>query len=448
MQTSGWKGAAWHLLLLLFMPAFFLAAALPSRRRKTLFWGPEPVIGYRDWSSAVKRLGHASKTLMSGFYSINKESDFDLYYTSFVPRFLPHAVRFALGSCLALIHVLRRGRIVHMSFLGFILGRSPFWRFEKALFRLAGIKTVLLPFGGDVYQYSTLADPTLRHGLLASYPLLARSEWLTARKVAFWSIHGDVVLASFMIDGIGRWDVTTPHIYIVDTERWQPKQTYSDSDGLTGAVRILHAPNHRGVKGTEFIIEAVEKLKSEGLKVELVLLEKVPNDQINKVMQDVDILAEQLVIVAYGINAMEGMASGLPVLANLDVEFYTRLFRRYAFLNQCPILSTTHETILENLRTMVRNPRLREQLGRAGRAYAERYHSFATAQYLFGSIYNRIIDGEEVDLINLYHPLLSPYVRSPLQPGHPLVENRLPDDWQGARPVDLDASASWGVTPL
>lgn len=430
MKANRWKAAAWHALLLLFMPAFFLAAALPGSRRTTLFWGPEPIIGYRDWSAAVKRLGHDSKTLMSGFYPINKEEDFDLYYTSFAPKALPGAVRFALGSCLALIHVLRRGRVVHMSFLGFILGRSPFWRLEKTLFRLAGIRTVLLPFGGDIYQYSTLADPTLRHGLIASYPMLARSEQLTAKKVAFWSAHGDVVLASFMIDGIGRWDVTTPHIYIVDTEKWQPKQAYSDADGANGTVRILHAPNHRGVKGTEFITAAVETLKAEGLKVELVLLEKVPNDQINSVMQDVDILAEQLVIIAYGLNAMEGMASGLPVLANLDVEFYTRLFRRYAYLNQCPILSTTHETVLDNLRVLVRNPALREQLGRAGRAYAERYHSFATAQYLFGSIYKRILDGEEVDLINLYHPLLSDYVGAPLQPDHPLVENRLPKDWE------------------
>ena len=40
------------------------------------------------------------------------------------------------------------------------------------------------------------------------------------------------------------------------------------------------------------------------------------------------------------------MASGLPVLANLDHEAYTTVFRRYAFLNECPILSSSPETSL------------------------------------------------------------------------------------------------------
>ena len=45
------------------------------------------------------------------------------------------------------------------------------------------------------------------------------------------------------------------------------------------------------------------------------------------------------------LSAVEGMASGLAVLSNLDDETHTRLFRRYSFLNECPILSTTPGTL-------------------------------------------------------------------------------------------------------
>ena len=227
--------------------------------------------------------------------------------------------------------------MVHTSFWGFSLGLSSWWRLERFFFRLAGLKVVIIGFGGDIYLYSTLADPSLRYGLLASYPHLALDEQLTAAKVHYWARNADCLLTGYMIDGIGRWDVTTNSVYIVDTSTWSAKTDYSTHDGLTGPVKILHAPNHRGFKGTEFIIDAVEQLRAEGLLVELVLVEKVPNHRIRELMQEVDILADQCIMTGYALNSMEGMASGLPVLANHEESFYTRVFRRYGFLNECPI---------------------------------------------------------------------------------------------------------------
>jgi hypothetical protein len=115
-------------------------------------------------------------------------------------------------------------------------------------------------------------------------------------------------------------------------------------------------------------------------------------------------------------------------MANLDHEAYTRLFRRYAFLNECPVLSTAPETLVDHLRLLVTRPELREALGRAGRHYAEKYHSNEAAQFLFGSIYDKILHGRDVDLINLYHPLTSEWVRGRPKVEHPLVENRWPGD--------------------
>jgi glycosyltransferase involved in cell wall biosynthesis len=158
------------------------------------------------------------------------------------------------------------------------------------------------------------------------------------------------------------------------------------------------------------------------------MLEGVPNSEVRAAMQSVDILAEQFLATGYALSGIEGLASGLPVLANLEHEAYTRVFRRYGFLNECPILSTTPETLTDNLRLLIRNPKLREELGRAGRAYAEKYHSYAMAQYMFGAVYYRILEGKDVDLINLFHPLKSEYNRRTPRISHPLVENRLPPD--------------------
>jgi glycosyltransferase involved in cell wall biosynthesis len=271
-----------------------------------------------------------------------------------------------------------------------------------------------------------IPDLTVRHALMLSYPAAGRDEQRVAGHVRYWIRHADVVVLGFVSEGIGRWDVVQGSKACIDINQWRARLAYAENDGKNGTVRVLHAPNHRGAKGTEFLIRAVERLKEEGLAVELLLVEKKQNQEVRALMQQVDILADQLVLPGYGMAAIEGMASGLPVISNLELDSYTRIFRRYSFLNECPILAASPETIERNLRTLVRNPSLRRELGRAGRAYVEKYHSYATAQHLFGAIYRKLLDGEDVDLMNLFHPLKSSYNRATPEVVHPLVESRLP----------------------
>ncbi|HEY0027530.1 MAG TPA: hypothetical protein VGC35_06650, partial [Allosphingosinicella sp.] len=317
-----------------FLPLYLLAALLPARRTK-LIWGTTPIISNKYWAQALKAGGHDSITLMEGWFkSVNSRADFDLYFEDLPPAFLPHRVKVALGTCLALFYALRRARAVHISFHGFALTGTWLWRIEAPLFRLAGVKVIVLPFGGDFYRYSKLIDTSLRYGLLASYPQLQRREAIIEKRVAYWSKRADAVVAGFQVDGLGRWDVTLPQMFTIDTAQWHGKTAYSPHDGRSGPVKVLHTPNHRGFKGTEFLIDAVERLRGEGLQIDLVLLEQVPNAEVRRVMQEVDILGEQFIFTGYALSGIEGMASGLPVMANLEHEAYTRVFRRYAFLDE------------------------------------------------------------------------------------------------------------------
>jgi hypothetical protein len=429
LKAAFWKTLVYNGVVGLFLPLFLLAALLPRGKRELLVWGSTPLISNKYWARAMAETGRPTMTIMANLYAINRPEDFDRYFADFAPAFLPGPVRYALGSCLALLFVLRKAAVLHTSYWGFAISLSAFWRLESRLLRLAGVKTVVLSFGGDGYIYSRVVDTSLRYGLLASYPGLARRERETRAKVEHWNRHADAVVVGLMIDGLGRWDVTTNQLFAIDTRAWSGKTDYSMHDGVTGPVRILHAPNHRGFKGTEFVVDAVERLKAEGLQVELVLLEKVPNEQVKAIMQTVDVHAEQFLATGYGINGIEGMASGLPVLANLEHEAYTRVYRRYGFLDECPVLSTTPETLADNLRILVRNPALRRQLGQACRAFAEKYHGFEMIQYLLGSIHAKLLDGKEVDLINLFHPLTSQFNRRLPRVNHPLVDSRLPAGW-------------------
>lgn len=396
-----------------------------------LMWGHVPIINNKYWSNALGDIGYKSDTLMNGFFNtINEKKDFDYYIDDIIKQYYGHFPALLIQNFKPFFvfdYVLKNYNILHLTCQGISLQNSPYNEAAIRVIKKFGIKTIVMPYGSDFQQYSRITHISFRHSLLINYPEAAKQEEVVAKDVNFWIKHADIFLSGVQVDAIGRWDLLPFNNVVVDTKTWHSRTNYSQSDGINEEVTIMHSPNHRGVKGTEFIVKAVDELKKEGYLINLLLVEKVQNSEVRRLMQEkADILASQLIYGVYALSAMEGMSSGIPVLTNLSYEPYTRVFRRYSYLNECPILSTTPENIKENLKILVTNPQLREELGRAGRAYAEKYHSYETAQYMFGKIYDKIWYGKDVDLMNMFHPLMpDSYNNSKPLVKHPLVENGL-----------------------
>lgn len=350
--------------------------------------------------------------MRSYYEAINTKTDFDKYFDDLLPRIL--RVKY-LNQVAHLFfvwyYVINNAKYFVMSYDGVVFHKY-FWKLEYLLFKLNGIKTIVIPYGDDVWMMSKIRDTSRTNSLLISYPHLVAKEKITTKKVFFWAKYADVVLSGFATNnGMPRWDIALLSFLQIDTREWVQKQHYSSNDGRNGEVKIIHTPNHRGCKGTEFLQVAVEELKQEGLLIELILMEKMKNTEVRRMMQEVDILAEQFIATNYALSAIEGLASGLPVLSNLEDESLVKMFRRYSFLNECPVLSTTPETLKNNLRLLITNPKLRYELGILGRQFAEKYHSYKMTKFLFTNIFDKL-SGKDVDLINLYHPLLSSYVKN------------------------------------
>ena len=140
----------------------------------------------------------------------------------------------------------------------------------------------------------------------------------------------------------------------------------------------------------------------------------------------IDILVEQLIATGYGLNGVEGMASGLPVVCNLEDEAYTLPARRWSFMGECPLVSSSPEDLIETLGKLIARPALRQELGSAGRRFAEKYHGLDAGQYFFGAIIDYCY-GRRESLMNLYHPLLTQHPRGLPKIEHPLRKNRIVD---------------------
>lgn len=402
------------------------------RRPRLLVFGSTPILNNRYWVEALREGGTPACSLMGEYYGrINRREDFDWYFTDLAPEWTMPGAERLLGPYHAFLFLLLCGRALHTSFDGGPLGWTPFAPVEPELLKAAGVRTVVIPYGSDGAIYGLVMDPSHRHALLASYPEGGRNEATVRAKVDRWCATADCVVASVhSFDGHGRWDVLPANSLAIDVRLWHPAPSRSAHDGTTGAVRVLHSPNHRGYKGTEFLVAAVEQLRAEGLQVELDLVEGVQNAEVRRRMQHADILAEQFIAPTYALSAVEGMASGLPVMANTGTEML-RVMRRFSWMEECPVLATSIEELVPHLRRLVTDPALRHALGRAGREYVLKYHDYGTARELFGAIH-ATLDGtwEGPRLIDLYHPLLGIRRQAP-RVAHPLRGGRLTDGAAG-----------------
>lgn len=410
----------------------------PSYQQKSLnssprlMWGHIPILNNKYWSQALQEAGFESKTLMYTFYeAINTKEDFDLYIDDIIQEkygHLPALITQNFKMALLFDYVLKNFNILHLTCHGTSLQSTPYSDAAVDVIKRFGIKTIVMPYGSDFQQYSKITNISFRHALLINYPEAAKKEAAIKQDVDFWTKHADIFLSGVQVDGLARWDLVPYNQVIVDTKTWKAKNSYLQKNGIDQKVTVVHTPNHRGVKGSEYLIKAVDELNAEGYLIELILVEKMQNSKVRELLQEkADILVSQLIYGVYALSAIEGMSCGLPVLTNLDFEPYAKAFRRYSYLNECPILSTTPENVKENLKIIVTNPQLREELGRAGRAYAEKYHSYETAQYTFGKIYDKIWYGKDIDLMNMFHPAMpDSYNNSKPLIEHPLEENKLP----------------------
>jgi glycosyltransferase involved in cell wall biosynthesis len=148
-------------------------------------------------------------------------------------------------------------------------------------------------------------------------------------------------------------------------------------------LKIVHAPNHRHYKGTDYLIETVGSLQREGLPLKLVMVEKIPNQEAMKIYEDADIIAEQFLIGWHGFMAIEAMALGKPVISYVRKKSY--------ILNsdECPIISANPDNLKEVIRDLSEDPYKRRELGKQGRAYVEKYFSLEAFSERLARLYQK-----------------------------------------------------------
>lgn len=140
-----------------------------------------------------------------------------------------------------------------------------------------------------------------------------------------------------------------------------------------GIPKIVHAPTSRAFKGTRYIIEAVEKLKTENVKFEFELVEGLTNQEALSRYYHADIIVSQVMCPSGGRLALEGLAMGKVVLSKMGFdEGYEEKFPQ-----PCPIVDVSPQTIYFKLKELINNHSERTRLANLGRRYIADYFDTA-----------------------------------------------------------------------
>jgi len=361
-----------------------------------IWHGPMPLHSIRYMVAADRAAGYPSRSVVltekQVKYDLVTRDDFDVVIRS-------DRISWYDLHWLALIDLLLHADIWSAHFDGLFFNAMDRRRNALAfrLIRACGIRIVVTAHGSDIVH---LGRPPTRYAWIErmqrDYPKwdFAEQTPISLVRIELFCRYADLVFPgdSIMARLVPRNDLLFK-VYPIDTNELRPAPAHAPAR----TVKIIHAPNHRLVKGTDFLLDAVERLRSRGFDCELALIEGVPRAKALQLYDAADVIADQFCMGGWAQFALEGMALGKPVLAYLDREH----LGDPAF--NLPVVNATPENLPEVLAAMIAVPELRTRIGVASRNAVERYQSISALAEVWDRIYSHVWHGLPLDLASTAH---------------------------------------------
>ncbi len=367
------------LILITFLARF-------SKRKIDVGLGPEPLINNVYHKRALKLKGYSAETFVNAVYYITSDFDVraDLLFRGYFAILRPYYLY---------VLTVFRYRCLYIYFNGGPLGFTSFlWRYEPFLYRLAGIRTVVMPYGGDVQDFSRSPNLLFKHAIARDYPEHRLRRTRISSKIDLWTRHADHVISGCeWVDYMYHWDTLMLAHFSIDTAAISSFVPESNLEFNSRPLVLFHAPNHRNIKGSHYFIQAVRELQEEGHSIELVIAEKVSNEKVKELISKADIIADQLIVGWYAMFAVEAMTMGKPVLCFLRPDLIA-LYTATGLIepNEIPIINCNPLILKDVLRELIYDREKLIELGERSKMFVEKHHSLASVGSVFASINHTI----------------------------------------------------------
>jgi glycosyltransferase involved in cell wall biosynthesis len=148
---------------------------------------------------------------------------------------------------------------------------------------------------------------------------------------------------------------------------------------------VIHSPSAPVAKGTKYVLQAVENLKSK-YDFDFKFVQNLERREALKIMSECDVYVDQLILGAHGYAAVEAMAFGKPVVC------YINPVAGKDYPADLPIVNSNPDNIEEKLENLITDAQLRHETGRKSREYVEKYHDDRKIARELTEIYKEVLD--------------------------------------------------------
>ncbi len=196
-----------------------------------------------------------------------------------------------------------------------------------------------------------------------------------------------------------------PEFYCLDVNLWNPNVDIPASFRLPTygqpVIHVYHAVGNQvertrqdgvNIKSTHIYLPLLEKLRAEGIAIELIHPTGIPNKEVRFLQAQADIFLDMLTYGWFGANAREAMMLGKPVICYLRPEWLESMrAERPDYVDELPVISATPHTVEAILRDLIADKGKREAIGRRSREFAVKWHSAEAAGRRFDAIYKELL---------------------------------------------------------
>jgi hypothetical protein len=146
-----------------------------------------------------------------------------------------------------------------------------------------------------------------------------------------------------------------------------------------GNFKILHATslknrekNNKNIKGSQYIFDAIAKLKSEGYRCELIFIDNVQSKEMKYFQVQADLIIDQLIYGHWGSSALEGVALGKPVICYFNKEWKNNYIKNFS-IESWPFIEANTASIYSVIKNLLDNPNLLLEHSKLSKDFATKH---------------------------------------------------------------------------
>jgi glycosyltransferase involved in cell wall biosynthesis len=246
--------------------------------------------------------------------NFNRTTDIELYHGgSFIVKIFKHSFNIILR-----ISMFFRYDIFHFYYGTTLLP----YQLDLPLYKVLGKKVVMEYLGTDIQNHSISISKykwTNCNFLMNDNDSIIHDKAITKRYNYEKNYIDKFLVCAPCYSEFCENSVVLP--LALDLERF----TKSALPDFYGDFIIMHAPTDKGNKGTDFIIDAIDRLIIEGYKIRLDLVENIEHGELILRYAQCHIFIDQILAGWYGTATIEAMAIGRPVIVSIRNSYFNNI---------------------------------------------------------------------------------------------------------------------------